>query len=127
MPFRFPLRQWLTMARTTSSEREVLRCSFCNKTQKDVTKLIAGPTVFICDECVGVCNDILADESPHEPPPGPAQRDPALDNTVADVVRCALCNLALPIDEAFPVPERGFLCVGCVDAVSAAIALHHDE
>ena len=45
-----------------SSEPEILRCSFCNKDQNDVQKLIAGPTVFICDECVEVCNDIIADD-----------------------------------------------------------------
>jgi ATP-dependent Clp protease ATP-binding subunit ClpX len=45
-----------------AGEGEVLRCSFCNKDQNDVRKLIAGPTVFICDECVDVCNDIIADD-----------------------------------------------------------------
>ena len=40
-----------------------LRCSFCNKDQNEVRKLIAGPTVFICDECVDVCNDIIADDN----------------------------------------------------------------
>src|SRR5512135_700595 len=45
-----------------TGEGEVLRCSFCNKDQNDVRKLIAGPTVFICDECVDVCNDIIADD-----------------------------------------------------------------
>jgi len=45
-----------------SGDGEVLRCSFCNKDQNDVRKLIAGPTVFICDECVDVCNDIIADD-----------------------------------------------------------------
>jgi len=45
-----------------NGENEVLRCSFCNKDQNDVRKLIAGPTVFICDECVDVCNDIIADD-----------------------------------------------------------------
>src|SRR5207249_1103398 len=44
-------------------ENEVLRCSFCNKDQNDVRKLIAGPTVFICDECVEVCNDIELNKS----------------------------------------------------------------
>jgi len=43
-----------------------LRCSFCNKDQNDVRKLIAGPTVFICDECVEVCNDIIADDNRFE-------------------------------------------------------------
>ena len=43
-------------------EGEVLRCSFCNKNQRDVRKLIAGPTVYICDECVDICLDIIAEE-----------------------------------------------------------------
>jgi len=50
-----------------NGDTEVLRCSFCNKDQNDVRKLIAGPTVFICDECVEVCNDIIADDRRHEP------------------------------------------------------------
>ena len=49
-----------------SGEPEILRCSFCNKDQNDVRKLIAGPTVFICDECVQVCNDIIADDNRFE-------------------------------------------------------------
>ena len=49
-----------------AGETEVLRCSFCNKDQNDVRKLIAGPTVFICDECVEVCNDIIADDNRFE-------------------------------------------------------------
>src|SRR2546428_6681170 len=43
-------------------ESEILRCSFCNKDQNDVGKLIAGPTVTMCDECVDVGNDIIADD-----------------------------------------------------------------
>ena len=39
-----------------------LRCSFCGKSQKEVRKLIAGPNVYICDECIGLCNDIIAEE-----------------------------------------------------------------
>ncbi len=41
---------------------EALRCSFCNKGQREVKKLIAGPTVFICDECVDICLDIIAED-----------------------------------------------------------------
>jgi ATP-dependent Clp protease ATP-binding subunit ClpX len=51
------------MTTKKSGDAEVLRCSFCNKDQNDVRKLIAGPTVFICDECVEVCNDIIADDN----------------------------------------------------------------
>jgi ATP-dependent Clp protease ATP-binding subunit ClpX len=50
------------VAMKKGADTEVLRCSFCNKDQNDVRKLIAGPTVFICDECVDVCNDIIADD-----------------------------------------------------------------
>ena len=39
-----------------------LICSFCGKTQEEVRKLVAGPSVYICDECVELCNDILTEE-----------------------------------------------------------------
>ena len=42
--------------------KEQLRCSFCNKSQDEVRKLIAGPGVYICDECVELCCEILAEE-----------------------------------------------------------------
>ena len=54
-----------------SPESESLSCSFCKKDQNDVRKLIAGPTVFICDECVEVCNDIIKDDSSVEVKSGP--------------------------------------------------------
>jgi ATP-dependent Clp protease ATP-binding subunit ClpX len=41
-----------------------LYCSFCGKSQHEVKKLIAGPSVFICDECIDLCNDIIRDELP---------------------------------------------------------------
>ena len=47
----------------SSDADDILKCSFCNKDQNDVRKLIAGPTVFICDECVDVCNDIISDDN----------------------------------------------------------------
>jgi ATP-dependent Clp protease ATP-binding subunit ClpX len=45
-----------------------LSCSFCGKSQKEVKKLIAGPTVYICDECIGLCNDIIAEEVEKDEP-----------------------------------------------------------
>jgi ATP-dependent Clp protease ATP-binding subunit ClpX len=48
------------------NEGEGLKCSFCNKSQRDVRKLIAGPTVYICDECVDICLDIIAEEKEQE-------------------------------------------------------------
>jgi len=43
-----------------------LVCSFCGKSQDEVRKLIAGPTVYICDECIDLCNDIIAEETDNE-------------------------------------------------------------
>ncbi|MDH4120727.1 MAG: ATP-dependent Clp protease ATP-binding subunit ClpX [Deltaproteobacteria bacterium] len=46
----------------SQSRGNVLRCSFCGKSQNDVKKIIAGPTVYICNECVELCNDIMEEE-----------------------------------------------------------------
>ena len=48
-----------------NDEKKVLRCSFCNKTQDQVRKLIAGPkgkNVYICDECIDICSEIIEEE-----------------------------------------------------------------
>lgn len=43
-----------------------MRCSFCGKTQDEVKKIIAGPTVYICDECIDLCNEIMEEEYQNE-------------------------------------------------------------
>ena len=47
-------------------DKKVPRCSFCNKTQDQVRKLIAGPNAFICDECIGICSEIITEEFEEE-------------------------------------------------------------
>ncbi len=65
-----------------------LSCSFCGKSQKEVRKLIAGPTVYICDECIDLCNDIIAEETsrdseqPHSWVPKPKEINAVLDQYV---------------------------------------------
>jgi ATP-dependent Clp protease ATP-binding subunit ClpX len=65
-----------------------LSCSFCGKGQREVRKLIAGPTVYICDECIRLCNDIIAEEAerdesrPAVPLPTPAEIKSFLDDYV---------------------------------------------
>ena len=51
------------MSEKTSSSEKLLYCSFCGKSQHEVRKLIAGPSVFICDECIELCNDIIREET----------------------------------------------------------------
>ena len=47
-------------------DKKIPRCSFCNKTQDQVRKLIAGPNAFICDECIGICSEIITEEFEEE-------------------------------------------------------------
>jgi len=68
---------------------DALRCSFCNKSQREVKKLIAGPTVFICDECVDICLDIIAEDRMLEQQqetalPKPVEINEFLDEYVID-------------------------------------------
>lgn len=51
------------MTKPTIDDPMNLSCSFCGKSQREVRKLIAGPTVYICDECIELCNDIIAEEN----------------------------------------------------------------
>jgi hypothetical protein len=53
---------------------DLLRCSFCNKNQKELKKIIAGPGVYICDECVELCNEIILEELGPTPPRAPVPR-----------------------------------------------------
>ncbi len=77
------------MDRRRDDSRGNLQCSFCGKSQKEVKKLIAGPTVYICDECIGLCNDIIAEEVEREdsfssggPLPKPTEIKAILDEYV---------------------------------------------
>ena len=58
-----------------SSLMDDFHCSFCGKRRREVRKLISGPRVFICDECVALCNDIIAKEEAAERPKHPRPRE----------------------------------------------------
>jgi hypothetical protein len=60
----------------------VVRCSFCAKPSSEVAKVIAGPGVYICNECVGLCNDILQEEQ--QKPSGPGTQLPAREEAMSD-------------------------------------------
>ena len=59
------------MSRKDTQKNVNLSCSFCGKGQREVKKLIAGPTVYICDECIRLCNDIIAEEKDKDSAGGP--------------------------------------------------------
>jgi ATP-dependent Clp protease ATP-binding subunit ClpX len=100
------------MARTRESNGGVLKCSFCGKSQNDVRKLIAGPTVYICDECVELCNDIIAEEWEEERSrelrslPKPAEIKAILDQYVVNQER-AKKVLAVAVHNHYKRIEAG--------------------
>jgi len=108
-------------------EAPVLRCSFCNNAQRDVRRLIAGPHVFICDECVQVCVDIIAQDTglqgnvtgaaPEQVPQARGSEGVAFRS-----VACALCHTLTPAEDLLWIRERGPLCPGCVSEVEATAA-----
>ena len=61
------------MSETQTSSEKPLYCSFCGKSQHEVKKLIAGPSVFICDECIDLCTDIIREEAGKEPKADPRE------------------------------------------------------
>jgi hypothetical protein len=105
------------------ADRPHLRCSFCNKSQHDVQKLIAGPLVFICNECVEVCDDILAADARWE-----QQSEKKADNRTDESpapwpnsIHCSLCRAPMAVDQGVVIGgNRGILCADCVNAVHVA-------
>ena len=99
------------MPRTRESNG-TLRCSFCGKSQNDVRKLIAGPTVYICDECIELCNDIIAEEWEEERSreirslPKPSEIKAILDQYVIDQER-AKKILAVAVHNHYKRIEAG--------------------
>jgi hypothetical protein len=91
-----------------------LKCSFCGKDQNEVRKLIAGPKVFICDECVDLCIDIIADEteSPEEEPsPPPISTTPGESFMPEVVAHYADTNVAA--DSTLDNDGVDWMCEGC--------------
>lgn len=101
----------------TEAQKEPLRCSFCNKSQRDVKKLIAGPTVYICDECVDICLDIISEDvrKSFEAPEGQEEAD-------LTPGYCALCRISVLVSHALVIRNRGLLCPGCVGEIQATLA-----
>jgi hypothetical protein len=121
--------------KSPKQEPEVVACcAFCNRSQAEVSKLIAGPTVMICDDCVRTCVDIIADagasDSPEDGEAAEEQqarlRARRLNAEGPDAVpedriplwhvRCALCRQIIATEKAFSIEGRGLLCDDCLTA-----------
>ena len=100
------------MARSARAAAARSKCSFCGKSQNEVRKLIAGPTVYICDECIELCNDIIAEEWEEEKSrelrslPKPAEIKTVLDQYVVGQER-AKKILAVAVHNHYKRIEAG--------------------
>ena len=104
---------------TGSAEPPVV-CSFCGKSQDEVRKVIAGPTVYICDECVDLCNDIIAEECEQEESQE-TKTDDAESRPGWTNLWCPLCRLPRSHEDLVFVAAGRFVCRPCAVAVQAAL------
>src|SRR5438045_3916744 len=74
------------MSEKSSSGEKLLYCSFCGKSQHEVRKLIAGPSVFICDECIELCNDIIREESAADKGGKPSKNDLPTPKEICEIL-----------------------------------------
>jgi hypothetical protein len=88
-----------------------LRCSFCNSPQSAVWQLIAGPSAYICNECVAICDGIVAQhaKSPVERP-----------HVASEISICLVCKRGKAAADCAVVPARGVVCLQCADMIKAA-------
>jgi len=112
-PFRRPRAEKPGERPKVDESGKTYTCSFCGKSQDEVRKLIAGPTVYICDECIDLCNDIIAEEVELE---GPVSRVASLNTPTW----CRVCRLPKSAEEVVAVSELGFFCRRCIDMIRAA-------
>lgn len=86
----------MALPATTRAPENVFRCSFCTKSSAEVAKLVAGPGVYICDACIGLCNDVLA---AHTHTTGaPAEWVPPWASLSDEELLAALAGLAASVD-----------------------------
>ena len=94
-----------------------LRCSFCNKTQRDIRRLIAGPGVNICDDCVEICVTTLREACVSER---------SITSAPPAALYCSVCSLAKSWLEGSRIPDRGFVCGACIAIIAAHATVPHE-
>ena len=94
--------------RQGASARPAERCSFCNQPRNSPGDFVWGPEVKICEDCIDICIDIVAEK-----------RMPSITPTDARV-HCVLCRLEWPQEKAVAIPKKGWLCRECFGEVHKA-------
>jgi ClpX C4-type zinc finger len=97
-------------------EPQLSCCSFCGKEQHEVRKLVAGPSVFICDECVELCKGIVAEELGRDEVARGAS-PVAADGKSQTERLCGICMEPRETDELVFLPHAAYLCAACLDEI----------
>jgi hypothetical protein len=104
--------KWESQIPQFKDDNKLLTCSFCGKNQNEVGKLIAGPSVHICNECVRTCDEILTKEK--------VDGAGTEVQTVAGAPEerlCGICMEARETDELIFLPHAAYMCAACLEEI----------
>jgi len=90
-------------------------CSFCGKSENEVRKLVAGPSVHICDECIELCKNILVEELDT----GGVRKSKSAKATSREKRLCGICMEERESDELIFLPHAAYMCAGCLEDIQA--------
>ena len=100
---------------TPGEPRPTIRCSFCGKHQDEVRKIIAGPTVYICDECIDLCNDIIAEECDRDE--SLSASAPLHQHSDVEQLKCTSCKQLYKKSDLSNPLNDALLCGSCIDGM----------
>jgi hypothetical protein len=110
--------QWETQVPQFADESKTVTCSFCGKNQQEVRKVIAGPSVHICNECVNLCDEILVKENAKE-------AESAVQSTEERL--CGICMEPRETDELIFLPHAAYMCAGCLEDIQLVRDKHGEK
>jgi Pyruvate/2-oxoacid:ferredoxin oxidoreductase delta subunit len=110
--------QWETQVPQFADESKTVACSFCGKNQQEVRKVIAGPSVHICNECVNLCDEILVKENVKE-------AESAVQSTEERL--CGICMEPRETDELIFLPHAAYMCAGCLEDIQLVRDKHGEK
>jgi ClpX C4-type zinc finger protein len=106
---------WDAHVPRSDDDNKHFSCSFCGKNQSEVRKLIAGPSVHICDECVELCKNIVAEEEDV----GDSDKTKAARAKSKANRLCGICMEPRETDELIFLPHAAYMCAGCLEELQA--------
>jgi hypothetical protein len=117
--------KWESQIPKYADEGKHLACSFCGKHQQEVRKMIAGPSVHICDECVKLCGGIMAEELEAAKGSDATSKKPVGD--AKEDRLCGICMEARETEELIFLPHAAYMCAGCLEDIQTVRDKHGEK